>query len=340
MPLKFTLLAALQAAVPPQLAPAELLPLTHISAGRLHAITLTLDESPFAQLWLNGRTPYVWPLHGPTGEEMTRAFPMETGRPNEAEDHPHHRSFWFTHGSVDGLDYWHDPDCLIQPDGKVEVASRSGILGTEITLPLVWSAPDRPVVLKEKRTLRFAAANDVRLVELESTLTAPSAEVDPDGVLFGDTKEGSFALRLRPELRMKGAVAAGTIVNSVGQTGGDCWGQRAQWVSYDAPLGGAGGRVSVTVMDHTKNLRHPTWWHARDYGLVAANPFGAHGLGGEEDRAGEYRLAPGESLTQRYLVVLAQGEGDRALSAAEVDALYRWWVLSRGRPPELPDQSR
>jgi hypothetical protein len=93
-------------------------------------------------------------------------------------------------------------------------------------------------------------------------------------------------------------------------------------------------------MDHTKNLRHPTWWHARDYGLVAANPFGAHGLGGEEDRAGEYRLAPGESLTQRYLVVLAQGEGDRALSAAEVDALYRWWVLSRGRPPELPDQSR
>ncbi len=326
--LEFTLLLAVGCfATPLQAEPDAALPLTHrIEEGR-HTFTVAGEETPFAVLRLDGRVPYVWPLRGPGGAEVTRAFPMEKGRPQEVDDHPHHRSFWFTHGAVDGHDFWHDPECRIELDGTPEVTLTEGLLQTQITLPLVWKAPGRPALLYEKRTYRFSAGRDLRLVQFESTLTAPSAESDPDGVLIGDTKEGTFGMRLRPELRLKGPVAAATIFNSEGQVDGDCWGQRAQWVTYDAPL--VDHRVSVTLMDHTKNLRHPTWWHARDYGLVAANPFGAHGLGGAEAGAGDYRLEPGRSLTQRYLVVLAKGEGDRAMPLPAIAAVYRWWVLLR-----------
>ena len=298
------------------------------------------DEDAFAVMRTDGRIPYVWPLRDASGEDVTRAFPMEKGRPGEATDHPHHQSLWFTHGDVDGHDFWHDPECRIVIEGDPWVTLRPELFQSAFTQQLTWTAPGKPVVLREERTYRFVAAKGIRLVEVESTLTAPSAEVDADGVLFGDTKEGSFALRLRPELRLKGAVAVGTISNSEGQVNGDCWGQRAQWVTYDAPLGQK--RLSVTIMDHTKNLRHPTRWHARDYGLVAANPFGVHGFGGGAPGAGDFRLAPGKSLTQRYLVVVAEseldGEIEAALAVKSIEAVYRWWVTLRH--PKVVDPSR
>jgi hypothetical protein len=61
-------------------------------------------------------------------------------------------------------------------------------------------------------------------------------------------------------------------------------------------------------MDHPSNLRHPTWWHARDYGLLAANPFGIHDFEGKEDEhLGDYTLKKDETLTLRYQVVVHQG---------------------------------
>lgn len=325
------LVAVCQVAPMPEPTPTTLV---HAVLDGTHVVSERGDTAEFAVLHLGGRVPYVWPLRSPGGSEVTRAFPMETGRAGEEKDHPHHRSLWFTHGSVDGHDFWHDPDCRIVLDGEPEVVQSQGPFELAITLPLIWTAPGTRVVLYERRVYRFAVRAGARLLEFESTLTAPPADVDPNGVLFGDTKEGTFGLRVRPELRLKGAVAAGSILNSVGQVDDECWGQRAQWVNYSASLGEKA--IGVTVMDHTKNLRHPTWWHARDYGLVAANPFGAHGLGRGAPSAGDYRLAAGQSLMQRYLVVLSEEPlgstkdgGGAASRAPAIQELYRWWVTLR-----------
>ena len=37
---------------------------------------------------------------------MTRSWPMQDGVAGEALDHPHHESIWFTHGRVNGVDFW------------------------------------------------------------------------------------------------------------------------------------------------------------------------------------------------------------------------------------------
>ena len=193
-----------------------------------------------------------------------------------------------------------------------------GLFGVEIELPLVWSAPEAPSILREKRTYRFASRQGVRLIECESVLTAT------EDVTFGDTKEGSFALRVRPELRLKGDVATGSMLNSTGQTDGDCWGKRAAWVSYESPLNGH--QVGVTVMDHAQNLRHPTWWHARDYGLVAANPFGTRAFEGKDSPSGKFLLEKGKSLTQKYLVVLSGSDDSRSIPVGELENLWAWWT--------------
>ncbi|QDV05939.1 hypothetical protein Poly30_14420 [Planctomycetes bacterium Poly30] len=279
------------------------------------------DGSPFAKLWVRGtRVPYVWPLVGPSGDPLTRAFPMEKGGEHEATDHPHHQSFWFTHGSVNGHDFWHDPNCRITPIGEPIVTMTEGRFDIEVRLNLAWEVSGDDAVLHESRAYRFASRGGQRLVECESQLVAK------EDVVFGDTKEGSFALRLRPELRLKGEVAAGTILNSAGQTDGDCWGQRAAWVSYEAPLGDH--RVGVTVMDHSANLRHPTWWHARDYGLVAANPFGIHDFEKKEPGTGDFQLEKGKQLTLKYLVVLSDGEEKdrRTLTPKELAEIWNGWL--------------
>jgi hypothetical protein len=89
---------------------------------------------------------------------------------------------------------------------------------------------------------------------------------------FGDTKEGTFAIRVAPSIRLKGERARGRIENAQGTLDGNCWGKRSPWVLYEGPVDGRLVRLRVT--DHHENPRHPTWWHARDYGLFAANPFG------------------------------------------------------------------
>jgi hypothetical protein len=129
------------------------------------------------------------------------------------------------------------------------------------------------------------------------------------GIVFGDTKEGTFALRLHPNLRLRGAVAKGAASNREGLAGAAVWGKRSAWVAYQGPVDGE--EVGVAIFDHPSNPRHPTWWHARDYGLFAANPFGAHDFEGAPEGTGDLALVRGATLTLRYRVLVFRGTRDR-----------------------------
>ena len=114
-----------------------------------------------------------------------------------------------------------------------------------------------------------------------------------------------MALRLAPTMRLKGKVAQGHIVNSEGVHDGQTWGKRAKWVDYYGPV--EGHEIGVAIFDHPTNPRHPTWWHVRDYGLFAANPFGIHDFEKKEKGAGDLIVPEGESITFKYRFYIHEG---------------------------------
>jgi hypothetical protein len=251
---------------------------------------------------------YFYPLLGPDGVPMTRNWPMKD-TPGEEHDHPHHRSLWYSHGAVNGVDFWGEGEKSgqIVHDRFLEVKSGSemGVIRSRNK----WIAPDGQVPLTDEQTFRvYARPNTERLFDFDVTLKAGDMEV-----ILGDTKEGSMAVRLNEDLRLshgKGKPGTGHIIQSTGVRDDSTWGKRADWCDYYGPL--EGKVVGLAIFDHPRNPKHPTWWHVRDYGLFAANPFGAHEFEKQPSGAGNLKLAPGQSITFRYRFYLHEGDEKQA----------------------------
>ena len=251
--------------------------------------------------------PYYFPVFGPGEAPMTRNWPMAT-TPHEQHDHPHHRSLWYAHGSVNGQDFWSEQKGFgkIVHDGFTAIKSGSteGLISSRDK----WVASDGTVVCTDERKLRIYSPgpHDERIFDFEITLHASNGDVT-----FGDTKEGSMAMRLAETMRLKGEVGHGHIVNSEGVRDDETWGKRANWCDYHGPVGDK--EVGVAIFDHPANPRHPTWWHVRDYGLFAANPFGEHDFEKLKNKtAGNLTVPAGKSITFRYRFYLHPGDEQQA----------------------------
>ena len=97
----------------------------------------------------------------------------------------------------------------------------------------------------------------------------------------------------------------GRYLSSDGREGDDVWGTRGKWTMLKGDVNGA--PVTVAILDHPKNWGYPTYWHARGYGLFAANPLGQKSLTNGKAEATNYKLAPKTSVTFRYEVVIIDG---------------------------------
>lgn len=257
---------------------------------------------------------YFYPLLGPGGARMTRGWPMED-LAGEEHDHKHHRSLWFSHGAVNGVDFWAETPKSggIVHDKLVEV--KSGMESGLLRASAKWVAPGGETVLRSETAFRvFARPASERLFDFEVTLTAGDKEV-----VLGDTKEGSMAIRVNESMRLtvakkpgdkKAAAGAGRIAQSTGELNEKTWGKRAAWCDYSGPVNGR--TVGVAIFDHPSNPRHPTWWHVRDYGLFAANPFGIHDFEKKEAGAGNLTIPPKQSVTFKYRFYLHEGDEQQA----------------------------
>lgn len=264
--------------------------------------------------------PYLYPVLAVDGTEMMRHFPMKGkgGVPGEVEDHPHHRSLWFTHGAVNGVDFWAESDLKKQGqifNESVEHSSKGGV--GEIKSRNKWVSPDGTVHLTDTTTIRIRGTADARILDYEVTLQAPKDKP----VVFGDTKEGSMAIRLPlwmtpPHKQGKNVHGGkGVIVNAEGIRETDAtqkksdatWGKKSTWVDYHAPKDGK--VYGVAMFDHPNNPRHPTWWHVRSYALFAANPFGKHDFENLPDKtAGDLTIPAGGSVTFRWRFYFHEGD--------------------------------
>lgn len=282
-------------------------------------VDVMLDGKPFTSYIFAGYAkPILYPVLGPGGIPMTRSYPVEEGVAGEATDHVHHESLWFTHDEVNGVDFWaHRPDGegrharIVQQSMPV---CEDGVIVTENA----WTAPDGTVVLTDTRRFVFGGDDAERTIDVDVTLHASEGDVH-----FGDTKEGTMAIRVRTPLQLKdgsgSAGAAGHIRTSEGLVDGDAWGKRAKWVDYFGVIDGT--PAGIALFDHPENLRHPTRWHARDYGLFTANPFGVKHFTGNEDETGGYTLPSGKDLTLRYRFVF---HGD--VDARDLETQWKAWA--------------
>jgi hypothetical protein len=233
--------------------------------------------------------PYIEAIKTPDGHIVTRGFPMSP-RPDESEDHPHHTGLWLAHGLVNGNDYWHDRSCTMALVATPTVTTVAET--TTVSASYQWTGPDG-IDGTEDRIVRFIQGDGENVIEIDSTFRAVDRPMT-----FGDTKEGMMAIRMAPTLRITGPVATGHARNSGGDQDGECWGKRARWIEYSGEVNGES--VSIRIEDHPENHAYPTWWHARKYGLCAANPFGVHDFEGGEADEGEWTIPKGESRRLRW----------------------------------------
>ncbi len=257
--------------------------------------------------------PILWPIIGPTGKPMTRAYPMIEGVEGERRDHPHQASFWFTHAEVNGSNFWAikaTKDVLGTTRHREFRRIDSGRTATIATVD-DWIGHDGRKALEDERVVEFGTIGDSRYIDFTITLKATEGPVT-----FGDTKEGTFGVRVAATMAVD-AKLGGKIINSKGQTDLDAWGWPAAWVDYHGPV--EGETVGIAILNHPSSFRFPTHWHVRTYGLFAANPFGLSDFP-EPDGSGEYTLKHGEDMTLRYRVIFHRGTEKDADIASVFDA--------------------
>lgn len=267
-----------------------------------------VDGKPFAEYRTRaGHQPAVWPIYGPTGKAMTRSYPDGPLLDGEMNDHPHHHSLWFTHGAVNGRDFWteHKKTALNSEIKHREfVELKSGDVGKIVTRN-DWIS-DGAKVLEDERTLQFGEDEHGRYIDFAVVLVATEGSVT-----FGETKEGSFGVRANAPLTVDSQQGA-QLVNNRGQRDGAAWGMFADWIDDFGPV--EGETLGIALFSHPRNYRHPTRWHARTYGLLAANPFGEGEFpkDASQPKQGPKKLAQGETLSLRYRVLFHAGNPDEA----------------------------
>ncbi len=274
-------------------------------------VTVKSDGKPFTRyVKMSGAKPILWPVLGPSGVEVTRGYPMREATAAERDDHVHHRSFWFDHGDVNGISFWDERGEYGTIEHREYLKVEEGEKGV-IQTRNDWVAPGGATLCQDVRTMMFAEQDGVRLIDFQVKVTAVA-----DKVVFGDTKEGSFGVRVAGTMKVDSKLG-GAILNSEGQRDGEAWGQRASWVDYSGPVDGK--MLGITILNHRRSLRYPTYWHVRSYGLFAANPFGVHDFDKTATSSGALTLDKGESFEMFYRVILHDGPAD----AEKINAWFK-----------------
>ncbi|TDN36857.1 hypothetical protein E4631_09940 [Hymenobacter sp. UV11] len=279
--------------------------------------------------------PVLYPLRAANGTVVTRGFPLNP-RPGDPTDHPHHIGLWFNFENVNGLDFWNNSYAIPQEKKKDYgwiktdkiLTTSSGPTGA-LAYHANWTNQQNQVLLEETTRFEFSGTARARTIDRVTTLKAVQ------DVTFTDAKDGLLGLRLAHELQMpsdkdekftdsKGIVTVvkagtdhvpnGNYLTSAGKRGNDAWSTRGNWCKVYGKMGT--DSVTVAILDYPQNPNYPTFWHARGYGLFAANPLGEK-IFTNGASAKNLQLKKGESATFRYRVLI--DEGAKTLSAKQLN---------------------
>ncbi len=292
-------------------------------------IDVSIDGNAFTTYYFSPEIakPYLMPLRTTSGDIITRGFPVGndvSGQPQGRAFEPHQRPLYFGHGDIDGLDFWQEPifdkyyrDHSHQAYGHMSLKGAAEVRQQQrsIVARFTLNDPNNRVIGEETQSFTFHGDTHTRVVDCMFVLYATAGPLD-----IGDTKEGTFGIRLAPEL----SAPLDHMINSNGAEGEKAiWGKPADWVDYSGTM--AGKSVGIAVFDHPKSFRHPTTWHARAYGLLAANPFGLREFTRDENKDGAWTIPEGKSVTFRYRVLIHDGP----FPAARISDAYQQYTAEK-----------
>jgi hypothetical protein len=310
-------------------------------------VDITIDGKPFTSyVWPSVlKKPVLYPLIASDGIDVVRGFPLAP-RPGERVDHPHHAGIWFNYGNVNGFDFWNNSDAIKPADrekmGTIHqqriVSTTSGRDSGELVVDSVWTTGSGRYILEQRTRYIFSRRQDERIIDQVTTLHAL------DHVVFNDDKEGLLGIRVARFLESadeKGGTftdangrptevpasntpgATGVYLTSEGKQGGQAWGTRGRWCAL---TGNTEGRtLTIAIFDHPGNPNYPTYWHARGYGLFAANPLGQHIFDPKAPPL-NYTIDKNQNVTFTYRILLlsrAPQPGEMNHDADKFAADYR-----------------
>ena len=265
--------------------------------------------------------PVLYPVFTTGGAEVTRGFPLQP-KAGDPIDHPHHIGIWFNYENVNGLDFWNNSYAILQEkknkygwirtDSILEMKSGKE---AELTFHANWTNEAGETLMEETTRLTFNENKHCRIVDRKTELLAIKA------ITFNDVKDGLIGFRLAhalqiPNQKMADSIATGNYITETGMLGDSVWGTRAPWCKAFGKMGS--DSVSVVIIDHPSNINYPTYWHARGYGLFAANPLGEKAFTNGKSTLG-FQLKSGEVVTFRYRILIADGK--RTISNSEINKL-------------------
>jgi hypothetical protein len=304
-------------------------------------VDVLIDGKPFTS-YIYPTTlqkPVLYPIRSAAGAVVTRGYPVEP-KPGERADHPHHVGHWFNYGDVNGFDFWghsnstpaankHRMGTIVH---KTVAQVTTGKERGELAVTADWNVPDGSTLMREQTRFVFAGGQGRRTIDRTTTWTATDKPVT-----FKDTKEGAFGIRVARALdhpskqaevlvgpsggsetvkRVDTTGVTGNYIGSDGKTGEAVWGTPGPWMGLTGVVDGK--PVTVAILDHPSNHGHPTYWHARGYGLFAANPLGRQGYDPKQEPA-TFTLQPGQSVTFRHRILVL----DRQLTREELQKEYQ-----------------
>jgi hypothetical protein len=303
-------------------------------------VDITIDGQPFTSyVWPTTlKKPVLYPLITDNGITVTRGYPLQP-RPGERIDHPHHAGLWFNYGNVNGFDFWNNSDAIKPEDrhkmGTIEekkiVSTKSGSDRGELVTESTWVTGENQPILEQTTRYVFSRRPHARIIDEVVTLKALDRAVfhdDKEGVLglrvanwleSPDEKSGEFFDSSGRPTKVQGASpgASGVYLTSEGVRGGAAWGTRGRWCSLTGHTGSH--TVSIAIFDHPQNPGYPTYWHARGYGLFAANPLG-RSIFDPTQPAFDFTLEKGQTATFRYRIMLLSHDATAEELNREADA--------------------
>ena len=290
-------------------------------------VDIIIEDQPFtAYIWPEKLAkPVLYPLRTANGTVITRGFPLEP-RAGERVDHPHHAGLWFNYGNVNGFDFWNNSDAIKPEDapkmGKIRqgaiTTAKSGSDQGELEVDADWISGKGQLILKEHTRFVFRGGPGLRSIDRITSLQALGEKV-----VFNDDKEGVLGMRVTRALeapsdkaevftdasgrpttvaKLDNTGVNGVYLTSEGKKGDAAWGTRGRWCNLSGVVGEE--PVTITIFDHPGNPGFPTYWHARGYGLFAANPLGQKIFSNGKEEL-NFTLSPGQSVRFRYRVLIS-----------------------------------
>ena len=257
------------------------------------SVDITLDGGEYTSYYFGTDIPkpYLGPFYGKKGELITRH--NYTGK-----EHPHHRSIWFSHGDINGTDTWNEPQGTHGYIINKEICDiANGYVYTQFTAKNLWTHHDKSPIADDTTTvILYNTPKSRRIIDVSITLTANYGEIT-----LGSTKEaGPVAIRMADDYIVPNG---GTIESSFGGVNEkEIWMQRAHWNDYYG-ASEYGNVYGAAIFDNPQNIGYPTYFHTRNYGLMAPNNF---------HLGGAVVIPAGESLTYKYRFVIHSGDTKKA----------------------------